>query len=310
MGDRMKEVSKFIDLDQDINQKVDVIRKKVLNNKDLLEYCKEHEIHLTEDKIDCSLMNLLHFSECYPKCLTCKGLATCKQMNQGYKPILKDSINYIHLQYTPCDYQKAYEAQLEIASHLKSFYMPKKILNASLDELDLNNERADAVQKIATFAKSYTPNKFQKGAFLKGPFGVGKTYLLAAMANALAKRHIPVALVYLPDMIREIKSAIGKPHFETMIERVKTVQVLILDDIGSEMNTQWVRDEVLGPILQFRMLEELPTFFSSNKSIDELVRDYAITTDRVHDEAKAKRIGDRIKALADEIQVSGKNYRY
>ena len=39
------------------------------------------------------------------------------------------------------------------------------------------------------------------------------------------------------------------------------VPVLILDDIGSEMNTQWVRDEVLGPILQFRMLEELPTFF-------------------------------------------------
>lgn len=306
----MKEVGKLIQVDHDINRKVEVIKKNILNNKRLLSYCKECNIKLTEVKINNSLMNLLQFTENYEKCMSCGGLDTCKQVNQGFKPMLKDYNSFINIQYTSCDYQKAYEAQLEIANHLNSFYMPKKILNASLDNIDLDTGKLEAVNRLATFAKSYTPSKFVKGVYLTGSFGVGKTYLLAAMANALAKRHILVALVYLPDMIRELKSAIGNHNLENLISKIKNVQVLILDDIGSEMNTQWVRDEILGPILQYRMLEELPTFFSSNKTIKELTTDYATTNDNVKSVSKAERIGDRIKALANEIPMKGKNYRY
>lgn len=306
----MKEVGKFIQVDADIYKKVEVIKNQVLSNKKLLSYCKQHNIVLTDGKINNSLMNLLHFSENHEKCLNCTGLDTCQQLNLGFQPVLKDKETFINIQYIACPYQKAYDAQLEITNHLKSFYMPKKILNASLDHIDLNSDRAKSVSKLATFAKSYTPDKFQKGVYLTGAFGIGKTYLLAAMANALAKRHIQVAMVYLPDMIRELKSAIGKNNLEYLLGEIKSVQVLILDDIGSEMNTQWVRDEILGPILQYRMLEELPTFFSSNKTIKELIKDYATTNDHVVSVSKAERIGDRVKALADEIVLSGKNYRY
>lgn len=307
----MKDVGSFIKLDNNINEKVVKIKQKLLRNKQLLDYCQTRKIILNEDKIDKSLMNLLQFSENYQKCQNCTGLDTCTQMQQGYKPLLRDVTTHIHLQYTPCDYHKAYTSQLEVTNCLKSFYMPKKILNASLDNIDINDiGRTKALSKIATFAKSYKEDKFQKGAYIHGAFGIGKTYMLAAMANALAKRHIKVFLVYLPDMIRELKSAIGKNNLENLLHEIKSVQVLILDDIGSEMNTQWVRDEIIGPILQYRMLEELPTFFSSNKALSELIRDYATTTDNVKDVTKAERIGDRIKALAEEFTVSGKNYRY
>ncbi len=43
----------------------------------------------------------------------------------------------------------------------------------------------------------------------------------------------------------------------------------MLDDIGAESMTSWVRDEVIGTVLQHRM-SQLPTFFSSNFSPDEL----------------------------------------
>ncbi len=307
----MKEVGNFINLDNNINKKIAEIKKELLQDKLLLENCKKHKIILNDEKVDKSLMNLLQFSESYSKCLKCVGLDNCNQTQHGFKPLLKDLGNFIHLQYTPCDYYKAYLAQLEVTNCLKSFYMPKKIMNASLDNIDIKDiGRTKALSKIATFAKSYTENKFQKGVYIHGAFGIGKTYMLAAMANALAKRHIKVFLVYLPDMIRELKSAIGKNNLENLLNDIKSVQVLILDDIGSEMNTQWVRDEIIGPILQYRMLEELPTFFSSNKSIEELIRDYATTTDNVKDVTKAERIGDRIKALADEFTVTGENYRY
>ena len=42
----------------------------------------------------------------------------------------------------------------------------------------------------------------------------------------------------------------------------------MLDDIGSESMTSWMRDEVLGRILNYRMHKGLPTFFTSNNNYD------------------------------------------
>jgi len=305
----MKAISEYLNVDDKLSAKVEKIKHNILNNWRLLKYCQENQIKLRDEVIDVSLMNLAIFVDYYDKCEGCTGLHECTQINPGYRPILKDQITHIHLLYTPCDYQLAYEAQTEVAQNLRSFYMPKKILNASLESLDLAEGRREAILKAATFAKTYRVGKFQKGLYLTGPFGVGKTYILAAMANALAKRHIKVALVYLPDMIRELRNALGQNNLEELLTEIKNVEILILDDIGSEMHTQWVRDEIIGPLLQYRLLEEKPTFFTSNKSIEELIRDYAYTTDGVHDETKARRIGDRIKALAEEVKIAGKNYR-
>ncbi len=43
--------------------------------------------------------------------------------------------------------------------------------------------------------------------------------------------------------------------------KLKTVPLLLLDDIGAENTTNWSRDEVLAPLLQYRMENHLPTFF-------------------------------------------------
>ena len=44
------------------------------------------------------------------------------------------------------------------------------------------------------------------------------------------------------------------------MDEIKQAEVLILDDIGAEQSTPWVRDEILQVILQYRMQEDLPTF--------------------------------------------------
>ena len=53
--------------------------------------------------------------------------------------------------------------------------------------------------------------------------------------------------------------------------------ILMLDDIGAEEVTPWVRDEVIGPLLHYRMVHELPTFFTSNLSYDELEHHLSMT---------------------------------
>src|SRR5699024_10264885 len=113
------------------------------------------------------------------------------------------------------------------------------------------------------------PGEDGEGLYLYGKFGVGKTYLMGAVMNALKSRDIDSFIVYTPDFFREMRQAIGDGTFQEKLDTVKQARVLILDDIGAETISGWIRDDVLGAILQHRMLEKLPTLFTSNYDYDE-----------------------------------------
>ena len=83
---------------------------------------------------------------------------------------------------------------------------------------------------------------------------------------------------------------------------------MIFDDIGAETLSEWSRDDVLGVILQKRMDNVLPTFFSSNMTMDGLNEHFAKTRNSV-DEVKARRLMERVRFLSKEVFVGGKNRR-
>ncbi|EUJ33257.1 primosomal protein DnaI [Listeria floridensis FSL S10-1187] len=93
------------------------------------------------------------------------------------------------------------------------------------------------------------------------------------------------------------------------IEFAKETEILMLDDIGAEAMTAWTRDEVLGAILQFRMQEELPTFFSSNYNMKQLEAHLTFTQNGMEEQLKARRIMERIRFLSKEVPLEGKNRR-
>ena len=82
----------------------------------------------------------------------------------------------------------------------------------------------------------------------------------------------------------------------------------MIDDIGAENITSWGRDEILGTILQYRMEENLPTFFTSNLSLEELEL-HLSNTNKTIDKVKARRIIERIKYLSTEMKMIGVNRR-
>ena len=154
---------------------------------------------------------------------------------------------------------------------------------------------------------SYLKDKKGKGLYLSGSFGSGKTYLIAALFNELAKKDINSALVYYPELLRSLKSSFGS-DYEEKFDFIKRVPLLLLDDIGAENTTSWSRDEVLGPILQYRMEEELPTFFTSNLTLEELEKTLSTTNNGI-EKVKAKRIIERIKQLTVPLELISKNRR-
>ena len=83
-----------------------------------------------------------------------------------------------------------------------------------------------------------------------------------------------------------------------LVNELKRVPILILDDFGGESNTNFIRDEVLLPILQYRMVNKKPLFITSN--LDEKgILDHLSESTKEIDAQKAVRVFERIKTLVD-----------
>lgn len=240
-------------------------------------------------------------------CKNCKNIMECKNTMCGYvyyPSILQDNLVF---SYVPCKYKKKLDNDTSYQNNIISFDMPKEIINASMKDIYTDDKnRLEAIKWLTTFIKKIENGEKSKGLFLTGNFGCGKTYLVAAAFNELAKKGKKVACLYYPEFLRSLKERFSDDYRE-IFDKVKKCDLLLIDDIGAETVTCWNRDEVLGTILQYRMQENLPTFFTSNLSINELETHLAYNDSE--GKLKARRIIERIKYLTDNITMIAENRR-
>ena len=232
----------------------------------------------------------------------------CKNKVPGfvYTPI-KDN-NIINFSYVACDKKAKEIKDNEYKQNIELFDMPKDIANATLKGMYKDDKaRLPIIKYFKEFIDNYDNEEKPKGLYLHGSFGSGKTYLIAALFNEMAKKNIRSALIYYPEFLRSLKSSFQTNYIE-QFNYIKKVPLLLLDDIGAENCSAWARDEVLGPILQYRMDSHLPTFFTSNLTIEELESSLAATSTGV-DKVKARRIIERIKQLTTNLELISKNRR-
>lgn len=243
-------------------------------------------------------------------CANCKGLGNCPYVIKGLieYPVVEDEI--IRFVYKKCKYKLKDEKDTEYLKNVSFYKMPEELKKASFKKIYKDDaNRLETVKALKEFYDNYLKNQKVKGIYLHGNFGCGKSYLIAALFNELAKKDIKSTIVYFPELLRSLKSGFGNDNeFDRRFEEIKETQILLIDDIGAEKVTEWSRDEILGNILQYRMDSNLPTFFTSNLSMEELEANLAITKNKT-DLVKARRIIERIKFLTNEIKMVSINRR-
>ena len=243
---------------------------------------------------------LLHERE---NCINCKGLNSCLNENKGLYTVYNDE----QFSLVECEYKKEARNEKLKDSLIKTLYLPKKILEANIKDYYTNSEsRKKIYTAIVNFITNYDPNSINKGLYLFGNFSVGKTYTLACLANELARKNISCLLIYFPDLVSDLKNAIGTTRFESLINMLKTVDVLMLDDLGSENMTPWLRDEIIGPIINYRLLEGKTLFISSNIPPADLVDHFSIDK-APQNRIKGERIVSRLKDLVTSISMDDCN---
>ncbi|WP_026572230.1 primosomal protein DnaI [Bacillus sp. UNC438CL73TsuS30] len=307
--EKINQTLKRLASNENFQKRYEKMRQDLLRNPDIKAFLNEHREQINDAMIEKSLSKLFEYTNQSKECSRCQSLDSCINMMKGYHPSLVLRRNSIDVVYEKCPRKVIADEKRKNEQLIKSLYVPRDILEATFEDYEGDSGRLDAIDHAADFLMNYEQNKRQKGLYLYGKFGVGKSYLLGAIANELAKKKISSMIVYVPELLREMKSSIADSTLNEKIEALKKEPILMLDDIGAEAVSSWTRDEVLGPIMQFRMLENLPTFFTSNFDYQGLEHHLTYSQRGEEEKMKARRIMERIRSLTVPVQVDGPNRR-
>lgn len=263
-------------------------------------------------------LNRLHqYVTEHNNCTHCPGLDRCPNDFEGhYSMITVESSGEqtrIYDQKVACKKFIAREAQEAIRSRIRSFYVDERALSqgySSMEILDKDPEREVAVEQIIDYILRTRQEGLQKnGMYLAGSFGTGKTFLMCYLLYELAKDGFTGAIVYMPDFAEDLKTMFQDPlKLKETIDVLKETDLLVFDDIGAENLNPWLRDHVMGAILNYRMNRK-PTFFTSNHDLDALEKHFSFTSKDGDEEYKGQRIMDRIRPFVEVVLVSGYNKR-
>ena len=292
------------------------------DNRSLIQDLKKNYHEATKDPQFIKLINKLKIKEEFAmkhtsklqrsvcelnNCKNCPGLDKCKNPSKGYIYYPRLNGNILVFDSIACKYK---QEEISIDENSSKMYnQPLAVRTANMKDIDKKDKnRVEAIKWIVNFYKEYKNNKHIKGLFLHGSFGCGKTYLIAALFNELAKEGYEPIIYHYPRLLVDLKESFGS-SFDKKMNELMECDLLLLDDIGAESVTSWSRDEILSTILQYRMDEKLPTFITSNLNIEELENHLAETKDSV-DKVKSKRIIERVKQLTDDIEIISVNRRH
>jgi len=126
------------------------------------------------------------------------------------------------------------------------------------EDLDTGSIRSlkEALSATAEFAED--PRGWM---VLSGDYSTGKTHLAAAIANRRAQLGDPPLFVMVPDLLDHLRATFSPSStttFDRRFEDIRTARLLVLDDLGTQSMTPWVREK-LYQLFSYRSNAELPT---------------------------------------------------
>lgn len=182
-----------------------------------------------------------------------------------------------------CDCRKANQAQerlekLRKLSNLTSFSA------SSFADFESIPGTEKALEEAIGFAGDPT----HRWLVLSGPVGVGKTHLAVAIAqHAIEQNSMAAYFAAVPDLMDHLRASFSpssEEGYDERFEEIRTAQLLVLDDLGTENATPWAKEK-LYQIINHRYVERLPTVITTNvevRNIDDRIAsrmlDYRLAT--------------------------------
>lgn len=196
----------------------------------------------------------------------------------------------------------------KIESILGKSGIKKRYLSRTIDSFSVTAENKRSFEVATDYIKNFREYFTQgKGLYLEGPCGTGKTHLAIAIALAIINTGVPVICKTSIDILGDIKRCYERNSEvteEEVLEAYKTVDLLIIDDLGKEQVTEW-SVPVLYSILNERYEALLPTIITTNYNTTALAEKLSAKGDA----ETATAIISRFVESSKRVTMSWADYR-
>ncbi|HKR59483.1 MAG TPA: ATP-binding protein [Pyrinomonadaceae bacterium] len=167
----------------------------------------------------------------------------------------------------------------------------------------------------------------EKGLLLMGPVGVGKTHLAVAILKGLTEKGVPGLFCEFGSLLKQIQDSynpISQTSELRVLAPVYQAEVLVLDELGATVPTDWVRD-TMYQIINKRYNDRRLTIFTTNylddvrgeqieaepanrtfsrKASSDRIRDLTTLEDRI-----GIRLRSRLYEMCNVVEIEGDDYR-
>ena len=122
-------------------------------------------------------------------------------------------------------------------------------------------QRASLVEAVAA-CRQFLNTDEHWALTLHGSYGAGKTHLAAGVANEMVSTS-DVGWWRGNQLGDWLRSGYDAGDYDQRMEQVCSCRLLVIDDLGVERATDWLREK-LDQIIDYRWINQLPTVITSN----------------------------------------------
>ncbi len=184
-----------------------------------------------------------------------------------------------------------------------SSVIPPKYRGVSFDRPPITELEPTVVSVVREYVDGLEDNLAAgRGLWLMGDVGTGKTSLAMLVSKTAIERGRSVAIYSLPRLLGRIRKTYdaetGEQSYDDFIDRLTTVDLLHVDDLGAEKSSDWVLEQLYA-IVDSRYEQERPMVVTTN--LDEPA---------LREQIGARTVSRLVEICGDPLPLFGDDLRY
>jgi len=282
----------------DLKKYIEELLANLKADKDVYESLKP--LGLTYKEVRDNIGKLADYQEDFNVCKNCPGFDKCPKNPIHISSYVYKDGSYITTRSEPC--KKFMEKMAIDAKYIASDF-PEEWKASVIKNIDLSENRRPLIKEFISIANGQS----KRWLFVKGNRKVGKSYLLVTFANEfIALGHGQVAVINASKQFKGLADIAysEKDNFKKTIDLLSNVPLLVIDDFGQEYKNEFIRDQIVIPVLNERSHNDKPTFFSSEFTINEIQKLYSVGKNG--GEIRGKQLGNLLLDMCEkEFDLTG-----